>query len=135
MPRETCRFTCSALLALSLSAAPEISFDEPRVFSVNAPARLRSILSGDWNADGKTDLASVSERSVWIFEGDGDGGFRPVLELPLGGSPAQVTAVDLNSDGRTDLLVQGCTDEGLGCTPGTEMSAFMSDGDFRFRSP
>ena len=67
MPRETCRFTCSALLALALSAAPEISFDERRVFSVEAPARLRSILSGNWNGDGKTDLASLSDRSAWIL--------------------------------------------------------------------
>ena len=52
-----------------------------RVFQYSAtPGDLP--VAGDWNGDGKTDLASPSDRTVWIFEGDGDGGFRAVMEPP-----------------------------------------------------
>jgi hypothetical protein len=124
-----------ALLEIYAKAAPGISFQEARVFSVDASARLGLVLSGDWNGDGKTDLAALSGQSLWILEGDGDGGFRAALELPLGNTPSQIEAVDLNSDGRTDLLVYHCTEEKPTCVPSGEFSAFLSEGDFRFASP
>src|SRR5690242_11520981 len=100
-----------ALIAISAEAAPGITFQEPSVFTVDGPAQLDRILSGDWNGDGRTDLAALSGQSLWIFEGDGAGGFRPALELPLGNIPVQIAAVDLNSDGRSDLLVYYCPED------------------------
>jgi hypothetical protein len=61
-------------------------------------------LTGDFNGDGKPDLASGSSR-VEVGLGLGDGTFRPALSrasgVLLGDSAA---AADFNADGRLDLL-------------------------------
>jgi hypothetical protein len=122
-------------LAVPAGAAPAIAFDPPRLLTLPAPAELGSLFSGDWNGDGKTDLAALSGRTLWIFAGDGAGGFQSVLELPLGFTPQQIDAVDLNSDGRTDLLVYHCSSEFPACVPSGDFSAVLSAGDVHFASP
>jgi hypothetical protein len=65
----------------------------------------------DLNGDGKPDIAALvsqDHEEVWAFEGRGDGTFtrRRVtgfLNFDLGS--AGLTAVDLNRDGRTDLVL------------------------------
>src|SRR5262245_28635117 len=129
---QVCTGSCgalTALLALSVYAAPSISFQEPRVLTVDSESGLRTLISGHWNGDGRTDLAAVDGQSLRVFEGDGQGGFRVAQELPVG-APVQITAVDLNSDGRTDVLVYHDTP-----APSGELAAFLSEGDFRFAPP
>jgi hypothetical protein len=36
-----------------------ISFREPLVVTIDAPGRLGTLLFGDWNGDGRTDLGAV----------------------------------------------------------------------------
>jgi hypothetical protein len=63
-------------------------------------------LVGDWNGDGRGDLAGVDGDVLWIFAGRGDGTFR----ARTGGWPGwsgtgQLAAVeDWNGDGRPDLI-------------------------------
>jgi hypothetical protein len=67
-----------------------------------------AIVARDFNGDGKTDLAVENGTQLWVFLGDGAGGFQgPVIsEVPidtfLGGS-----AADLNGDGKMDLVLAG----------------------------
>ena|SRR5215813_14457499 len=49
-----------AFVAISAEAGPGITFQEPRVLRVDSPARVDRIASGDWNGDGRTDLAALS---------------------------------------------------------------------------
>lgn len=65
-----------------------------------------SMAAGDFNRDGKRDVAVVNAgaRTVQILLGDGTGAFTPGASYP-GSIPARVGAADLNLDGKTDLVV------------------------------
>jgi FG-GAP-like repeat len=124
-----------AVLTLSAQTGSPISFQEPRTFNVDSPIPLGTVLSGDWNGDGKTDLAAMAGRTIWILAGDGSGGFRVAGQVALEYRPAYAAAADLNSDGRTDLLVYQCTAVTTNCVPSGEFAVFLSQGDFQFSSP
>jgi hypothetical protein len=123
-----------AVLVLSAQPDPPISFRDPEVFGVDSAMPLHTVLSGDWNGDGKIDLAAIAGLTIWIFEGDGAGRFRPAAKLPLERQPVRVVAADLNSDGRTDLLVYLCTEIQPNCVPSGDFLTFISEGDFHFSS-
>ena len=66
-----------------------------------------SIAAGDFNGDGRTDLATANlDGTVTVLLGDGVGGFTagssPVM---LGGSPISIAVGDFGGDGRADLAV------------------------------
>ncbi len=67
---------------------------------------------GDFNADGKLDLATINYRAntVSILLGNGDGTFQspmtfPTDTLPDSGIPIALAVGDFNGDGQTDLTV------------------------------
>ena len=66
-----------------------------------------SVAAGDFNGDGKQDLAvaSIHGNSVSILLGNGDGTFRVAGGFAVGISPYSVVVGDFNGDGRTDLAV------------------------------
>jgi len=78
-----------------------------------------------------TDLAFLgSDGRIYLFAGDGAGGFRTAGQLDRKGSV--VAAADVNSDGRTDLLV---LDDWTDAFAPNELSVFLSEGGFRFAPP
>jgi len=73
-----------------------------------------SIVTADFNGDGKLDLAVTSrQKVVSILLGNGDGTFQSPVNYTTGvlnniNSPIEITAVgDLNADGHKDLIVVG----------------------------
>src|SRR5271163_3564909 len=98
-----------AALVLTI-AAPGIlfpvSFNAPRVFPAgNGPL---GIAAGDFNGDGKPDLATANHysSSVSILMNDGHGGFLPMVNYASGtGGPTQLAVGDFNGDGNLDLAV------------------------------
>lgn len=66
-----------------------------------------SIVSADFNLDGRTDLATanISSDSVSVLLGNGTGGFAPVTSVPVGDQPHSLAAGDFNRDSKVDLAV------------------------------
>jgi hypothetical protein len=64
---------------------------------------------GDFNKDGKVDLAvaNFSSNNITVLLGDGSGGFTQANGSPFntGQNPMSVAVADLNRDGRADLAV------------------------------
>ena len=69
-----------------------------------------AVVAGDFNGDGKPDLAVADsgDDTVSVLLGDGTGGLRPAPGLPVdvGGAPTDLTAADLDGDGRADLAMR-----------------------------
>jgi hypothetical protein len=68
---------------------------------------LSAIVAGDFNGDGKLDLAATDEtgNAVLILLGNGDGTFQPPITIATGNAPDAIVAGDFNSDGKLDLAV------------------------------
>lgn len=76
----------------------------------NSWSSMRQIIAmGDWNADGKPDLGAVdSTGKLWLYPGNGSGGFLPRIMIGSGGWAAMtgmVGGIDWTGDGAVDLLV------------------------------
>jgi hypothetical protein len=66
---------------------------------------VSAIVAGDFNGDGKLDLAltDYSENLVLVLRGNGDGTFQPPITFPVGSGPSAMVVGDFNNDGKLDL--------------------------------
>ncbi len=83
-----------------------------------------SVTTGDFNADGKPDLATAnrSSNNVSVLLGDGLGGFAAATSVGVGGVPVSVTTGDFNADGKLDLATANRSSNNVSvllndCTP------------------
>jgi hypothetical protein len=66
----------------------------------------QALVAGDFNGDGRTDLATTNRSAtVSVLTGSGDGQFTAVAHYPVHDDPVALAAGDFNGDGGTDLAV------------------------------
>jgi hypothetical protein len=99
-----------------------------------------SLVVGDFNRDGKLDLAAANESdgTVTVLVGHGDGTFTEATGSPMtvslgsayNGGPPLLLKGDFNGDGKLDIAVGGLTD-----TNGNAMLLGNGDGTFAVSTP
>jgi hypothetical protein len=84
---------------------------------------------GDFNNDGKPDLAVVNDGSnnVSILLGNGDGTFQGAMNFPTEAGPSFVVAADFNGDGKSDLAIV--------YSGSNNISVLLGNGDGTFLVP
>jgi Bacterial Ig-like domain (group 3)/MBG domain (YGX type)/FG-GAP-like repeat len=75
--------------------------------SMTFPINIEDIATGDFNGDGRQDLAFAMDtnNSILIALGNGDGSFQPLVHYIVYGQAVSIAVGDFNQDGALDLAV------------------------------
>jgi hypothetical protein len=122
-------------VAILLGRPDGTFFVGPSVAVNNLP---RALATGDFNGDGKIDIAvaDYGGAAVTILLNDGLGGFTPVHStVPVDNLPISIAVGDFDRDGKLDLAVANsvafCTPEPVGCKTNA-VSILLGRGDGTF---
>jgi hypothetical protein len=75
-------------------------------FPLSIGSHPSDIAVGDWNKDGKLDIATCTDaNAVIILLGNGRNGFTPAINSPINVAANTIVAGDVNNDGKTDLAL------------------------------
>src|ERR1035441_6892695 len=123
------RFT----IALTVCASALLA-QPPALDLTTVPTRItpESLVAGDFNRDGKPDLAvsgddSSGNGAVEILLGNGDGTFRSAGVIVVGPPATRIAQADFNLDGALDLAVSVGTKG--------QVMILLGNGDGSFRTP
>jgi len=88
-------------------------------------------VAGDFNGDGKADLAVVNQGSntVSILLGNGDGTFQPKTDYATGTTPVGIAVGDFNGDGKVDLAVANLGAKSISILLGSGDGTFLPKTD------
>lgn len=95
-----------------------------------------SVTAGDFNGDGKPDLAVANTASgnVSVLLGNGDGSFSAPISYAVGTNPASIAAGDFNGDGKLDLAVANQGKYVNGQLVESNVSVLLGNGDGTFQA-
>jgi hypothetical protein len=84
---------------------PAAAFPQSPAFARTDYAFVGDQLAGDFNGDGKLDLAGLGAKTAVIMLGNGDGTLQPRAEFAVASWTQAAAAGDFNRDGNLDLMV------------------------------
>jgi photosystem II stability/assembly factor-like uncharacterized protein len=117
-------------LVVNAQACPGMGFPPSGTgFSVNNPL---SVAAGDFNLDGKPDLAtsSIDSDIASVVLGDGNGSFGAPTDFPVGQAPVFIAVGDFNRDGKPDLVTANSSSDNVSVLLGNGSGSFGAATDF-----
>jgi hypothetical protein len=132
-PNETVTVNLTSGGDYILGYNPSASFTPPTNFTVGTGPI--SVTVGDFNGDGKSDLATAnvnggSGGNVSVLLGTGTGSFGTATNFSVGSLPASVTVGDFNGDGKSDLAVANFNSNNVSVLLGTGTGSFGTATNF-----
>jgi hypothetical protein len=105
------------------------TFQPPVTYAVGHPG---AIAAGDFNGDGKLDLAVLQPLigEVSILLGNGDGTFGSPQQYPTGQNPSSVAIADVNGDGVVDLVITNSNSNTVSVLLGNGNGSFQLHNDY-----
>ena len=88
-------------------ANPQLGLTTSTSDGLSINERPGAIVAGDFNRDGRLDLAVLMEDTgqLWIYSGNGDGTFRHTFSIPVGDEATGLSVVPGSGNGLLNLLV------------------------------
>jgi VCBS repeat protein/List-Bact-rpt repeat protein/FG-GAP repeat protein len=132
MKTKNCRWVLDLTLAVLLSMTATEASAQVQLFKVPQafPAGPNPVaeVTGDFNGDGKTDVAvaNINANTISVVLGNGDGTFQAPVSYAVGNGPAGIVAGYFKGDGKLDLAVANSMD-------GT-VSILLGNGDGTFQA-
>lgn len=106
------------------------TFQAPVFSSTANPSSFAlGIVAGDFNGDGRVDLATAdwTAQALSVFLGNGDGSLQAAVSVAAGHEVGRLAAADLDRDGIQDLVVGDAGSAGL--------ALILGNGDGTFQAP
>jgi hypothetical protein len=136
-PKRLGKLVLLAICVAHLSAAATVSFQLERSYTVGT--NPKAVATGDFNHDGKRDLAVVNygdpttgdNGSVSILFGKSDGTFQSAKNVAIGKNCTSLVAKDFNGDGNDDLALLRPGDPTVSGDDG-DVTIFLGNGDGTF---
>src|SRR6266536_1991333 len=116
-----------------LLGGPGGSFGAATNFSVGNFASPVSVAVGDFNGDGRRDLAvanQVPAGTVSVLLGNGSGSFGARASFAAGNDPSSVAVGDFNGDGKPDLAVTNLDSNNVSVLLGSGTGSFGTATNF-----
>jgi hypothetical protein len=103
-----------SLEALEDRTVPTVSFGPAVNYGTGGPSP-QSVMTGDFNGDGRIDVVTIdpSSQAISLLRGNGDGTFPTPLITPTGFSASSLAVGDFNFDGFTDVATVDAISQGV----------------------